>query len=48
MEFNKLKIDLDSNRVISTQQNNTLLKMKDDLGALYNENSYLKNENVRF
>jgi len=44
-ELGKLKSDSETNRVISSQQNNTLLKMKDDMTKIYNENSFLKNEN---
>ena len=40
------KKDNETNKIITSQQNNILLKIKDDLTRLYNENSELKSQNV--
>lgn len=46
LEISKLKSDNDTNRLITSQQNSSLFKLKEDLAKLYNENTSLRNENV--
>jgi hypothetical protein len=47
IELAKLKSDNETNRVITSQQNSSLFKMKEDMAKLYNDNNSLRNENVR-
>lgn len=44
--MNKLQKDNETNRMISSQQNSSLIKLKDQLSQLYNDINFVKNENV--
>lgn len=41
-----MKNDLENTRSVTCQQNQTLMKFKDDLARLYNENAIIRKENV--
>ena len=45
-QFQLLRKDNEASKVITTAQNNTLIKIKNDLAHLYNENSELKSQNL--
>lgn len=47
-ENKNLKCEIEDLRVLTSQQNHTLSKQKEDISRLYAENTYIKNENVSF